>query len=449
MARTTDPLLRNLTVYSVFIRNHSSSGDFQGLIEDLDRIASLGCDIIWLMPIHPIGRKKRKGSAGSPYAVYDYRGINPEYGEIDDFTAFLDEAHRRNLKVIIDVVFNHTSPDSLLCKVHPEWFWRNPEGDTGNRIGDWSDVIDLDYGSAELWDYQIETLKGWLREGVDGFRCDVAPLLPLGFWLEARDACTSVNPETLWLAETVEGNFINGIRRSGYECLTDTEVLRAFDLSYDYDIYPEWRRLLNGEISLRIFTDRLRSQESSMNDTDLKLRFVENHDQPRAADLLEPGSALRIWTVYSFFAKGTALLYAGQEYAIRHQPELFETDPVDWSASKEPEGVEHSTLVKKLIRLKKDGIVRDGFYWLPEAPEGCLAAAYERRSPDGHLTGLRLALLNIRDEPSVTMDCLSLWPELKDNEKFRNRLKESEVQLNKGTISINREPVILDWGLVS
>jgi len=234
VARSTDPILRNQTVYSVFIRNHSPGGDLAGLAADLDRISDLGVEYIWLLPIHPIGETGRKGSAGSPYAILDYRDINPEYGSLDDFINFVKSAHQRKLKVIIDIVFNHTSLDSLLKKVHPDWFWKNPDGKSGNRIGDWAYVIELDYSVQGLWDYQIQTRKGWLHHGVDGFRCDVASLLPLAFWIEARDACAAVNPDTVWIAETVEGSFINRVRRMGFECLTDTEALRAFDVSYEY-----------------------------------------------------------------------------------------------------------------------------------------------------------------------------------------------------------------------
>ncbi len=447
MARTTDPTLRNLTVYSVFIRNHSHTGDFKGLALDLDRIADLGCDVVWLMPIHPLGSEGRKGDVGSPYAISDYRGINPEYGDMDSFTSFINEAHERELKVIIDVVFNHTSPDSLLSKVHPDWFWRNNENEFGNRVGGWSDVIDLNYASSELWDYQIETLKGWLREGVDGFRCDVAPLLPLSFWLEARDACAVVNPETLWIAETVEGDFINLIRRSGYECLTDAESLRAFDISYEYDIYPEWIRLLDGNAGLDTYIDRLRSQESTLSDTDLKLRFLENHDQRRAADILGNGPELGNWTAYSMFAKGTALVYAGQEYAIAHKPDLFSRDPVVWDAAKTDTGEKHRELLKKLINLKKAGIVRDGYYWLPEAPSGCIIAAYERRSPDGRLTGLRIGLFKVMNDGDSKLNCRALWPELENDSLLSDVLNSSEHRLDGGWISIGTAPMILDWGL--
>ena len=449
MARTTDPTFRNQTIYSIFIRNYSASGDFAGVIQDLDRISDLGVDIIWLLPIHPIGSDKRKGGSGSPYAISNYRGINPEYGNMDDFARFLTASHKLGMKVIIDIVFNHTSPDSLLRKVHPEWFWKNPDDHFGNRIGDWGDIIDLDYSSPELWDYQIETLKGWLREGVDGFRCDVAPLLPLSFWLDARDACAAVNPETIWLAETVEGDFINSVRHMGYNCLTDTETLRAFDISYDYDIYPEWIRLIDGNIGLGPFIDRLRTQESVLCDSDLKLRFIENHDQRRAAEFLGTGTALRQWTAYSLFAKGTALIYAGQEFGIRNKPNLFDTDPVDWSESETPSGSNLRIFIRKLIEIKKIGIVRDGFYWLPEAPEGCLVAAYERRSPDGRLTGIALGLFNVGNEGECKMNLKAVWNELDSDAVLTEMIGGKKTELSDGFLVFGLDPLILHWGLTS
>jgi len=187
MALQTDKHYRNQVMYSVFVRNHSKEGTFTGVRRDLDRIQSLGVDIIWLMPIHPLGEVARKGTLGSPYAIRDYRAVNPEYGTLEDFVALVEDIHSRGMKCIIDVVYNHTSPDSRLAQEHPEWFYHKPDGAFGNRIGDWTDIIDLDYSHRELWVYQIETLKQWARI-VDGFRCDVAPLIPLEFWLEALEA---------------------------------------------------------------------------------------------------------------------------------------------------------------------------------------------------------------------------------------------------------------------
>lgn len=122
MAQNTDKTLMHKLIYSVFVRNHTPEGTFRALEGDLDRLRALGTDIVWLMPIHPIGKEGRKGTLGSPYAIRDYRGINPEYGTMEDFRHLVDAIHDRGMKCIIDVVYNHTSPDSVLAHTHPEWF---------------------------------------------------------------------------------------------------------------------------------------------------------------------------------------------------------------------------------------------------------------------------------------------------------------------------------------
>ena len=137
MAKDTKTELRNLIIYSVYVRNHTGEGTFRALIPDLERIRALGTDVVWLMPIHPIGEKCRKGTLGSPYANRDYRAINPEFGTMDDFRALADAVHRTGMKLMIDVVYNHTSPDSVLWNEHPEWFYHRPDGTPGNHIGEW------------------------------------------------------------------------------------------------------------------------------------------------------------------------------------------------------------------------------------------------------------------------------------------------------------------------
>ena len=196
-------------MYSVFVRNYSKAGNFEGVRRDLRRIKDLGVDIIWLMPIHPIGEKCRKGRMGSPYG----------------------DAHGLGMKVIIDVVYNHTSPDSVLAVSHPEWFYHKSDGSLGNRIGEWYDVVDLDYRKQELWDYQIDTLKKWAGI-VDGFRCDVASLIPLEFWLRARRKVAEVNPKCLWLAESIHRSFLIDCRANGIPASSDSELYQAFDICY-------------------------------------------------------------------------------------------------------------------------------------------------------------------------------------------------------------------------
>lgn len=225
MAKATSKALKNQMMYQVFVRNYSPEGTFKKVEERLDEIKALGTDIIWLMPIHPIGTVKRKGSLGSPYAISDYRAVNLEFGTMEDFKSLVKEIHARGMKCIIDVVYNHTSPDSLLSKEHPEWFYHKEDGSFGNRVGDWTDIIDLDYGNRDLWDYQIETLKMW-AEIVDGFRCDVAPLIPLEFWLKARAEVETVRPGCIWLSESVEPGFITYMRGRGITALPTARSIR-------------------------------------------------------------------------------------------------------------------------------------------------------------------------------------------------------------------------------
>ena len=161
MAKNTIKKYRNQVMYSIYVRNHSNEGTFEAVRQDLQRIKSLGVDIIWLMPIHPIGAESHKGTLGCPYAISDYRAVNPEYGSLEDFQRLVEDIHRFDMKCIIDVVYNHTSPDSWLAQNHPDWFYHKGDGSPGNRIGEWPDVVDLDYSHSELWDYQIETLKYW------------------------------------------------------------------------------------------------------------------------------------------------------------------------------------------------------------------------------------------------------------------------------------------------
>lgn len=359
MAKTTDISLRNQVMYSIYVRNHTVEGTFEAIIPDLPRIKALGVDIIWLMPIHPIGEEKRKGQAGSPYAIRDYRAINPEYGDEASFKKLVDAIHQTGMKCIIDVVYNHTSPDSVLVKEHPEWFYRRPDGQMGNKVGDWYDIVDLDYQHQDLWDYQIETLKMWAKI-VDGFRCDVASLLPIDFWLRARQEVAEVNPDTLWLAESVHPHFLREHRDNKNIGLSDNEVFEAFDITYDYDVEDFYSAYLNDEISLKAYLGILMFQDGIYATNYVKLRFLENHDHPRFRSRVSDPQAVRNWVGFLYFQKGTTLLYGGQEKGIAHLPDLFNVDPINW----EETDMDLAPLMKKLYDIKGDLAFRQGAYHL-------------------------------------------------------------------------------------
>lgn len=366
MARNTDNKLRNSVIYEVYPRSHAPEGTFRALEGDLARIAALGVDILWLMPIHPIGVKNKKGSLGCPYANRDYRTVNPEYGTMNDFIHLVDAIHKNGMKCIIDVVYNHTSPDSTLVQEHPEFFYRKPDGSMGNKVGDWTDVVDLDYNVRALWDYQIESLCFWAQY-VDGFRCDVASTVPVEFWMEARAAVEKVHPNTIWLGESVHLAHIRAFREQGFYAATDTELFDAFDILYPYDLWPVYEDCTQGGGSLTRLLEAIDLQELSFRTEYNKLRCLENHDQMRAAARF--GDNLSAWTAFSYFLKGTTLLYAGQEVCATHTPSLFEREPIDWA-----QGKDISPLLTRLAAIKKR-LPSDGVFHAQEE-NGIVSASY-------------------------------------------------------------------------
>jgi glycosidase len=371
MAQNTPKHYRNLIMYSIFVRNHTPEGTFQALRTDLPRIRNLGVDIIWLMPIHPIGTKARKGSLGSPYAISDYRAVNPEYGTMEDFQALVADIHRLGMKCIIDVVYNHTAPDSWLVEHHPEWFYHKPDGSFGNHVGDWSDIVDLDYGQQELWDYQIETLKMWAQI-VDGFRCDVAPLLPIEFWQKARAEVEAVRPGCFWLSESIEPGFIDYLHSQNLIAHSDGEIFQAFDVAYDYDIWGTFRGYLSGNTPLTAYAEAVNNQERIYPDNYVKLRYLENHDNDRAAHIIPDRRKLLNWTAFMYFQKGMTLLFGGQETGTAHRPELFDKDPVVWNGENElPD------LLRRLAAIKKDPIFADSHYYVQALEGDVLLATHE------------------------------------------------------------------------
>src|SRR5205085_1213663 len=192
--------VRGGVIYEIYPRQFSEAGNFAGVTAQLDRLKELGVNILWLMPIHPIGQEKKKGPIGSPYAVRDYYAINPDYGTSADLKRLVAESHRRGMKVIIDIVANHTSWDSVMMK-SPEFYVRDAQGHI-TFPHDWSDVAELNYDNPALRRYMIDMLKFWLRDfDLDGFRCDVAGEVPTDFWEQARAELDKVKPDILMLAE--------------------------------------------------------------------------------------------------------------------------------------------------------------------------------------------------------------------------------------------------------
>jgi len=436
-------------VYQIFLRNFTPEGSFRAAIPELGRIASMGFDWIYLTPVHPIGRAARKGALGSPYAISDYWRINPELGDIGDFRAFLAAAHSAGLKVMIDVVYNHTSPDSVLAEEHPEWFMIEGEAPAaargeleipapGTRLGrkcaDWSDVVDFDYSSSPaLWMELISALIQWRDEGVDGFRCDVASLVPVDFWKQARQRVNQYDPGTrrdryplLWLAESVHPGFLKKLRERGLGAWSEPELHAVFDLSYDYDGWERLEEVWAGGRSAAHYLEYLYAQETLYPAAARKLRFLENHDQPRAAHRFPQRPRLEAWTVLAFFIPGVSLAYMGQEYALATRIGLFEKEPVDWSARDE----RFAAFFTRTLAACRDAKGRaPRFSWTELAPGIVLL---ERA--DGAAVRYQ-ALVDTRGEGGK----ISLPRALRG----RDMLSEAEVML-EGTIEVPENPLLIE-----
>ncbi|NIV14775.1 MAG: alpha-amylase, partial [Aliifodinibius sp.] len=189
-------------LYELYLRAFTEEGTFRAAIEKLDHLKKLGVDIIWLMPIYPIGEEGRKGRLGSPYAVKNFRSINPELGNEEDFRLLIDEIHKRQMKVLLDIVPNHAANDHPLIDAHPEWFMQDEDGNFIRVEEDWTDVIDFTYQNPQMRRYMKENLFYWVREfDIDGYRCDVAGMVPHDFWADVIPALREIKPDLFLLAE--------------------------------------------------------------------------------------------------------------------------------------------------------------------------------------------------------------------------------------------------------
>lgn len=425
MAKNTEISLRNKVIYSIYVRNHTNDGTFNAVAEDLDRIKSLGTDIIWFMPIHPIGVKNKKGSLGCPYANKDYRTTNPEYGTMDDFKSLVEKIHAKGMKCIIDVVYNHTSPDSNLSVEHPEFFYRKPDGNFGNKVGDWSDIIDLDYSNKELWQYQIDSLVMWARI-VDGFRCDVASFVPVEFWKQAREAVAKVNPDCIWLAESVHSSFNVFSRKSGIYAASDYELFDAFDMEYDYDIREVFDKYLKGETTLSNYMDMFNYQEAIYPQNYDKMRCLENHDQPRICHYVKNRSDLENYTAFLYFLKGSTLIYAGQEFGCDETPSLFDKDVFPRNT-----GIDLSELLAKLDTIKKT-VLDDDDYFRADADDENDIAILERDNNKSKKVGIF----------SLKSKSADVKVDLPDGD-YKNEISGETVAVSNGKVHCNGKAIII------
>ncbi|HXB61004.1 MAG TPA: alpha-amylase family glycosyl hydrolase [Candidatus Acidoferrales bacterium] len=322
-ARPSPDWLRDSVVYEIFPRDFSPAGNFDGITAKLDELHSLGVNILWLMPIHPIGEKFRKGEFGSPYSVKDYYAIDPAYGTPDDFKKLVVEAHKRDMKVIMDLVANHTAWDSVMM-VHPEFYKHNAQGKIIPPVPEWTDVAALNYTNALLRQYMIGMLKYWVQTyGVDGFRCDSAAMVPTDFWEEARTELAKIDPDIIMLAEASKPELL----------------MSAFDMDYSWPLLgAEDQVLINGAPALYIRRSWEKSRAQFPRNA-LHMEISDDHDEPRAINRYGLKGALAA-SALIFTLDGVPLIYNGMEIGDVNESSgdaLFKKENISWQTPEDPD----------------------------------------------------------------------------------------------------------------
>ena len=380
-ARPSPDWLRAGTLYEIFPRDFSTAGNLAGVTARLDELQKLGVTVLWIMPIHPIGEKFRKGDYGSPYSIKDYYAIDPNYGTPADFKALVAGAHQRGLKVIMDLVANHTSWDSVMM-TNKDFYKQDAPGHVIPPVPEWTDVAGLNYASPALRDYMIAMLQYWIKEAdVDGFRCDVAYMVPTDFWEQVRAELTKVKPDIILLAEA-----------SKPELLT-----KAFDLDYSWPLLATLNSVM---LRSAPAADLRKSWEDSRRQfpkNSLHLRISDDHDEARAVARYGLNGALAA-SALMFTLDGVPLLYNGMEVGDATEsgdPALFDKLNIFWHPKERPP---LRNTYRDLIQLRKQyaALRTDGVNWLRNSDETRLVTFLRADDQDEILV-----LINLSNRPII------------------------------------------------
>lgn len=306
---------KDAAIYEVNLRQATLEGTFNSFQKELERLSQMGVKILWFMPVNPIGEKNRKGPLGSYYSVKDYRNVNPEFGTLDEFKTLVTMAHDYGFYVIIDWVANHTSWDNQLATDHADWYKKD---DKGNFVApyDWTDVIALDYSKPALRNYMTETMVWWLKNtDIDGFRCDVAGLVPVAFWDSTRVELQKVKP-VFMLAEAEELPLMQN----------------AFDADYAWKLMNITKAVAEGKQDADSVAAYIAKTQSEYPEGTFKMNFTTNHDENswNGTEYEKYKEGAKTFAVLSATVPGMPLIYSGQEEPNLKRLKFFERDPIHW-----------------------------------------------------------------------------------------------------------------------
>lgn len=327
--------MENAVIYEANLRQGTASHDLKGLQRELPRLKDLGVDIVWLMPIHPISEKNRKGGLGSYYAVKDYKAVNPEFGTMEDFKEFVRTAHAHGMKVILDEVCNHTGCDNAWVTEHPEYYARNEKGEMFGPF-DWTDTYKLDYSNPATRAAMIDALKFWIKEAdIDGYRCDVAGEVPTDFWEEARPQLQAIKP-VFMLAESSTPSLMRKAFDADY-AWPMKDVFNAIAATKGVNKYAEEKKLNLPKMTAADIPALIERQKTEYPRGSVHMNMITNHDLNswEGTEFERFGPATGTFAVLSYTLPGMPMLYTGQEVGFNHAFEFFEQDPVqpDYTAN--------------------------------------------------------------------------------------------------------------------
>ena len=324
---------RNATIYEVNIRQYTPEGNFAAFEKHLPRLQEMGVDIIWLMPVNPIGVKNRKGTLGSYYSVKDYLAVNPEFGSLEEFKALVKKIHARGMHVIIDWVANHSAWDNALVEQHPEWYSKNIDGNfQPTPWYDWEDIIDFDYNQPGLRKYMTDALKFWVKEtGIDGFRCDVAGFIPVDFWDNARAELDKIKP-VFMLAEWESRDLHK----------------RAFDMTYSWSLWEKMHDAVKGGKGVSGLIEYMAHDVNTFPEDGYRMIFTDNHDKNswEGNQYSNFGDGLHAAMVMASVVNGMPLVYSGQEAGLDRSLSFFDKDLITWKDN------ENAHIYEQLFSLK-------------------------------------------------------------------------------------------------
>ncbi|MBU0765802.1 MAG: alpha-glucosidase C-terminal domain-containing protein [Bacteroidetes bacterium] len=379
-SKTTPEWAKNSTMYEVNIRQFTPEGTFKAFEAHLPRLKDMGVDILWFMPVNPIGEKNRKGTRGSHYSVKNYNALNPEYGTFEEFKALVAKIHEMGMYVLIDWVANHSAWDNVWVKEHPEYYTKDTNGNFVPPVTDWTDVIDLNYDNPDLRRAMTDALIFWVKEAdIDGFRCDVADMVPTDFWNNARAELDIIKP-VFMLAEAEKGEMHE----------------KAFDMTYSWKLLHLMNDIAKKKKYPAEISDVLEWEKTEFPEEAFRMRFTSNHDENswNGTVFERYGEGARTFAVLVALLPGMPLVYGGQESALKKRLSFFEKDSIQWSDYRFSDFYTTLLTLKKRNRALWNGSY-GGSMQIVETPDSSFVFAFIRKNEDSEV----LVVLNLSADP--------------------------------------------------